>query len=88
MQTKVCVAKYIYHILTAEGMRDRKAAFLKECEDTKLALLWQILFETDITNTDVLKERIYRYGSNLKTQDYFGREVFLCLVALLNLVIK
>jgi len=78
----------MYHIFTDENMRDRKDAFLRECEETKLALLWQILFETDVHNTTVLKERIYRYGSNLKSQDYFGREVFLCLVALLNLVIK
>ena len=37
---------------------------------------------------ELLKERIYMFGSNLKEQDYVGREVFVCLVALLHLVIK
>ena len=39
-------------------------------------------------DSELLKERVYEFGSNLKEQDYVGREVFLCLVALLNLVIK
>jgi hypothetical protein len=51
-------------------------------------LLWRILFETELTDVDLLKEQVYAFGSNLKEQDYLGREVFLCLVALLNLVIK
>ena len=88
MLANISVVKYMYHILTDEKMEHRKAAFLKDCEETKLGLLWEILFETDIRDVSVLKERIYHFGSVLKEQDYFGREVFLCLVALLNLVIK
>lgn len=82
------VAKYLYCVLTEEQMESKKAAFLKECGKNKIVLLWKIFFETDIHDTELLKERIYGYGSLLKEKDYFGRELFLCLVAVLNLVIK
>ena len=82
------VANYLYRILTEEQMEYQKAALFKECGGTKIVLLWKIFFETDIQDTELLKDRIYRYGSLLKEKDYFGRELFLCLVAVLNLVIK
>ena len=82
------VAKYLYHLLTNEAFEYKKELFFKECKKSQLVLLWRILFETDLCDTELLKDRIYEFGSNLKAQDYLGREVFLCLVALLNLVIK
>jgi hypothetical protein len=86
--TNMNLAKYLYRILFDEALEYKKDAFFKECEESQLVLLWRILFETELRDTELLKERIYRFGSNLKEQDYLGREVFLCLVALLNLVIK
>ena len=88
MLANISVAKYLYCVLTEERMEHKKAALFKECGETKIVLLWKIFFETDIHDTELLKERIYRYGSLLKEKDYFGRELFLCLVAVLNLVIK
>ena len=35
-----------------------------------------------------LEEKIYTYGSRLEEHDYMGRDIFVCLVAFLNLVIK
>ena len=61
MQFPEKTKEYIY--LTDEKMEHRKAAFLKDCEETTLGLLWEILFETDIRDTSVLKERIYHFGS-------------------------
>lgn len=84
----ISVAKYLYRILFDGTLEYKKEAFFKECKELQLVLLWRILFETEIKDTDLLKERIYKFGSNLKEQDYLGREVFVCLVALLNLVIK
>jgi len=84
----ISVAKYLYRILLDESLEYKKEEFFKECKDLQLVLLWRILFETEITDMDLLKERIYQFGSNLKEQDYIGREVFLCLVTMLNLVIK
>ena len=86
--TNVNVAKYLYRILTDERMEYKKALFFRSCQESQFVLLWQILFETELGDTELLKERIYKFGSNLKEQDYVGREVFLCLVALLNLVIN
>ena len=82
------IAKYLYRILFDEELEYKKEAFFKECKESQLVLLWRILFETEIEDKELLKERIYTFGSNLKEQDYLGREVFVCLVALLHLVIK
>lgn len=82
------IAKYLYRILFDEELEYKKEAFFKECKESQLVLLWRILFETEIDDKELLKERVYTFGSNLKEQDYIGREVFVCLVALLHLVIK
>ncbi|MBR2044765.1 MAG: hypothetical protein IJ958_01355 [Agathobacter sp.] len=82
------VAKYVYDLLTDKSLEYKKELYFKECKKSQLVLLWRILFETDMRDSELLKERVYEFGSNLKTQDYLGRDVFLCLVALLNLVIK
>ena len=84
----ISVAKYLYTILFDESLEYKKEAFFKECKESQLVLLWRILFETEMHDKELLKERIYTFGSNLKEQDYLGREVFVCLVALLNLVNK
>lgn len=84
----ISLIKYLYRILSDEKLEYKKEAFFKACKKTQLIRLWQILFETEISDTELLKERIYEFGSNVKEIDYLGREVFLCLVALLNLVIK
>lgn len=88
MLANISVAKYLYRIFTEEKMEHKKARLFKECEDTRIVLLWKIFFETDIRDTDILRERIYKYGSMLKEHDYLGRELFLFLVAMLNLVVK
>lgn len=86
MMANISVVNYLSHILTNEKMGYRKEKLLQECEETQIVMLYKILFETDIRDTEMLKERIYQYGSSLREQDYMGRELFLCLVAVLNLV--
>lgn len=88
MLANITLANYLQNLLTNEKMEYRKEALLKTCEDTQIAMLWNIFFETDIRDKEMLKGRVYEYGSSLKEQDYLGRELFLCLVAVLNLVIK
>ena len=82
------VAKYLIQLLTDKELEYKKEFYFNECKGSQLVLLWRILFETEISDEELLKERIYEFGSNLKTQDYLGRDVFICLVELLNLVIK
>lgn len=82
------IAGYFYKMIKENGFRKQKYALLKECENTNLARLWIILFETDVRDVEILEERIYDFGSHIKEDDYWGREIFVCLVAFLNLVIK
>ena len=82
------IAGYIYGMIKEDRFRNRKYAVLEECKNTKLAMLWNILFETDVRDVEILEQRIYAFGSQVKENDYWGREIFVCLVAFLNLVIK
>ena len=80
--------KQIKRVLTNEYYVVEKEVWLKECKDTKLGRLWEILFETDVRNVELLESRIYTYGSQIKEHDYIHRDIFIWLVAFLNLVIK
>lgn len=88
MTANVSVGKYLYHLLTDERMEETKKKLLDGCPKSKIILLWQILFETEIRDRELLKERVYLFGSLVKEDDHWGRDVFLCLVVFLNLVIK
>ena len=88
MTANISVIKYIYQVLTDDVLGDKKEKLLEACPKSKLILLWKILYETEIDNTEILKERIYEFGSLIKDDDHWGRDIFLCLVAFLNLVIK
>jgi len=82
------IAGYIYRMVKEERFSNQKYAVLEECKNTKIAKLWNILFETDVRDVESLEQQIYAFGSQVKEDDYWGREIFVCLVAFLNLVIK
>ena len=88
MLANISVKNYLYRILTDEKLEEKKEALFEACPRGKLVLLWKILNETDIRDEELLKDRIYEFGSLIKDNDYWGRDIFLCLVAFLNLVIK
>ena len=88
MLANISVSKYLYHLLTDDKLESRREDFLAECPKSKLVLLWRILCDTEISDTELLKERVYEFGSLIKDDDHWGRDIFLCLVAFLNLVIK
>lgn len=79
-----CIAKRIHRMLVEENHQDELENFMRECESPRIRLLWEIFFETGIRDTELLEERIYQYGSMVKQQDYFGRELFVGMVSLLN----
>ena len=85
-KTNLC--KQMLRVLKYEMYEEEKNAWLKECRETKLWSLWEILFETDVDNHALLEARIYAYGSMIKENDYLHRDIFIWLVAFLNLVIK
>lgn len=80
--------KQMKRVLKDEYFVVEKEAWLQECKTTKLGLLWEILFETDVRNVMLLESRIYEYGSQIKETDYLHRDIFIWLVTFLNLVIK
>ena len=86
--TNKTMAKYMYRLLKDDRFYKQKYALLEECKNTKIAKLWNILFETDVRDVEELEEKIYEFGSHVKEDDYWGREIFVWLVAFLNLVIK
>ena len=80
--------KYLCCVLGGDVYIEKKRIWLQECKNTKLWSLWEILFETDIEDYALLESRIYAYGSRIKETDYLHRDIFIWLVAFLNLVIK
>ena len=80
--------KQIRRVLMDENYAEEKEIWLEECKSTKLWQLWEILFETDVRNRALLEARVYAYGSQIKENDYLHRDIFIWLVAFLNLVIK
>ena len=85
---QISLFKQIRRVLLDDCYMEEKEAWLEECKDTKLWKLWQILFETDVRNRALLESRIYEYGSQIKETEYMHRDIFIWLVAFLNLVIK
>lgn len=79
-----CVAKHIYGMLQEEEHRDGMRELMLGCDSPKVKLLWEIFFEIDMQNVELLEEHIYRYGSMVKEHDYFGRDLFIIMVALLH----
>ena len=75
-------------ILLDERYKEKRERWFLECKKTKLWQLWEILFQTDVENIELLEERIFAYGSKIKETDYLHRDIFIWLVAFLNLVIK
>ncbi len=86
--SKKTIADYLYRMLKDEKRRGQISMVLDSCQNTKIAKLWNILFEIDVRETEVLETHIYEFGSMIKEDDVWGRDIFVCLVAFLNLVIK
>ena len=85
---QISLFKQIRSVLMEERYAEEKEAWVEECKTTKLWQLWEILFETDVRNRSLLEARVYAYGSQIKETDYLHRDIFIWLVAFLNLVIK
>ena len=71
-----------------EKIKEKQSKFVQQLENITQMDVQKLLFETDIRNGVVLEEKVYAYGSHIKETDYIHREIFVFLVAFLNLVIK
>ena len=84
--TDITIAEYAHKILIGKESPDKLGDIIHKCDSVKLRLLWEIFFETGIHDLELLEERIYAYGSEVKEKALLGREVFLALVSILQQV--
>uniref|UniRef100_UPI004056D910 hypothetical protein n=1 Tax=Agathobacter sp. TaxID=2021311 RepID=UPI004056D910 len=81
---KTTLIKYILDAAKDGERWHKMETKVKDCKMDKVRILWEILFETDICDTETLQNKIYEYGSCLKENDHLGREVFIIMAALIK----
>ena len=84
MTTDVTIARYLHKIIIGKESSEKLGDMIHKCDSVKLRLLWEIFFETGIHEVQLLEERVYAFGSELKEKDLLEREVFLALVSILH----
>lgn len=84
MTKDITIANYLHKITSGEESPVKLGDIIHQCDSVKMRLLWEIFFETGIHDLELLEERIYAYGSQLKEKDVLGREVFIVLVSILH----
>ena len=84
MTEDITIANYLHKIISCQESPDELGDIIHNCDSAKLRLLWEIFFETGIQDLELLEQRVYAYGSQLKEKDLLGREVFIALVFLLQ----
>jgi hypothetical protein len=56
----------------------------QQAPSSRIALLWDILMETDLNDLNLLEEKIYLYGKSLSAKDSFGRIIFTRMAMILR----
>ena len=80
------LAQCFYDVLADNPGPNVLKDLIWSCESPKGKILREIFFETGTDEVVLLEERIYQYGSMLKEQDYLGREIFVGMIALLEVI--
>ncbi len=80
----VTIAEYLQKIIIGRESSEEPGDIIYKCDSVKLRMLWEIFFDTEIHDVDLLEERIYAFGSKLREKDLLGREVFVALVGILE----
>lgn len=65
-----------------------KTLYTSMCEngDEKSKLLWEILFNLDVAQVELMHEKIFAFGREIKEKDMFERIIFVRLVQMLDLI--
>lgn len=84
MTEDITLANYLHKIMTCQESPYELGDIIRKCDSEKLRLLWEIFFETGIHDLELMEQRIYAYGSELKEKDLLGREVFIVLISILQ----
>ena len=82
--TDVTIARYLHKMIHSKEESDDLSDIIQNYDSVKLRLLWKIFFETGIHEVQLLEERIYAFGGQLKEKDLLGREMFIMLVSILH----
>ncbi|MDD6481673.1 MAG: hypothetical protein PUF65_05340 [Lachnospiraceae bacterium] len=56
--------------------------WLETMEDERMILLRELIFEVELSEIEVYKDKLYRYGSCLTKKNYLERKIFEQLVLL------
>ncbi len=70
------MARYVQAIIIRDDFLDRIGDWLGTLEDEHMQALRRFLFEIDLSETQLLTDTLYEYGSHLTEKNFFGRKFF------------
>lgn len=78
------MAQYVQAIINRDDFLDRVGDWLGTLDDEHMQALRRFIFEIDLSDTEMLSDTLYEYGSHLTEKNYFGRKFFEQMVLLLK----
>lgn len=71
-------------IICQDDFLEQLKQWLLTLDDERMILLRQFIFEVELSETEQLKEILYKYGSYLTEKNFFGRKFFEQMAELLR----
>ena len=71
-------------IICQDDFLEQLKQWLLTLDDERMILLRQFIFEVELSETEQLKEILYKYGSYLTEKNFFGRKFFEQMTELLR----
>lgn len=84
INTDITIASYLYKIAAGEESAKQLSGIIGGCGSERLQLLWEIIFDTDIRQLQLLEERLFQFGGTLQAKDTMEREIFVLLISILH----
>lgn len=78
------MARYVQAIISRDDFLDQVGEWLETLEDEHMQALRRIIFEIDLSDTELLSDTLYQYGSHLTERNFFGRKFFEQMVIFLK----
>lgn len=74
--SKNTIGRYLQAVIRSDDFLDQIDEWLEPLKDDRMQLLRSFIFEVDLSETQELKNTLYRYGGCLTESNYFGRKFF------------
>ena len=71
-------------IICQDDFLEQLKQWLLTLDDERMILLRKFIFEVELSETEQLKEILYKYGSYLTEKNFFGRKFFEQMTELLR----